>query len=97
MQSYFHREIFTICFLLATGWPFAYGLEFVKRNVTVILAWIFGCFGMSTFTLLPVVKIESTNMMLVGSCMLVLLQADKWTQFLWWTIDVCRWRSLYDI
>lgn len=40
-----------------------YGVEFVKSNITVVLAWVAGCIGMSTFTMMAALKVESANLM----------------------------------
>jgi GPI ethanolamine phosphate transferase 1 len=63
VQSYFRREIFTICFLFASVWPALYGLKFIQQNKIILITWAVGCILMSTFTLLPVVKIESASTM----------------------------------
>lgn len=63
VQSYFHREIFTVCFILGAVWPIAYGTSFVKKHAFLSATWAIGCCLMSTFTLLPVVKVESITTM----------------------------------
>jgi phosphatidylinositol glycan class N len=57
--GYFHREVFSVCFVLAAFWPFFYGTTFVGKNKFLCALWPACCFAMSSFTLLPVVKIES--------------------------------------
>ncbi|KAF2019347.1 GPI ethanolamine phosphate transferase 1 [Aaosphaeria arxii CBS 175.79] len=64
--SYFRREIFTACYLVATMWPAFYGQDFVKRNVWLVLTWALSCIVMSIFTLLPANKVEDLNMILLG-------------------------------
>ncbi|KAF3190130.1 Glycosyl phosphatidyl inositol anchor synthesis, variant 2 [Orbilia oligospora] len=59
VYGYFHREIFTACFVLGLTWPWFYGKVFVKRNSTTIFLWSVSCLAMSVFTLLPVIKVES--------------------------------------
>lgn len=71
MQSYFHRIIFTICYGLAAFWPSLYGADFVARNSTTLLAWAGGCLALSTFTLLPVIKIEDANTITVGGLLML--------------------------
>ncbi|KAH7121198.1 GPI ethanolamine phosphate transferase 1 [Dendryphion nanum] len=66
VQSYFIREIYTICYLLATTWPAFYGTEFVKRNAWLVLTWVLSCVLMSIFTLLPANKLEDLNLILLG-------------------------------
>ncbi|KAF3281700.1 Glycosyl phosphatidyl inositol anchor synthesis, variant 3 [Orbilia oligospora] len=59
VYGYFHREIFTACFILGLTWPWFYGKVFVKRNSTTVFLWSVSCLAMSVFTLLPVIKVES--------------------------------------
>ena len=63
VQSYYHREIYTICYLLAVAWPLLYGIDFVKQNWTLCLTWALGCIAMSIFTTVPAIKIEDINLM----------------------------------
>ncbi|KAI9732570.1 MAG: Glycosyl phosphatidyl inositol anchor synthesis [Cirrosporium novae-zelandiae] len=72
VQSYFHREIFTLCFILGAIWPLSYGVTFVKQNSPLIGTWVIGCVFMSTFTLLPVVKVEDINIILAGGFLMFL-------------------------
>jgi GPI ethanolamine phosphate transferase 1 len=65
VQSYFHREIFTVCFIIAAFWPLFYGKEFISRHIALTSAWAIGCSLMSIFTLLPVIKVEDTTTMYV--------------------------------
>ncbi|KAJ9298193.1 hypothetical protein DTO271G3_3798 [Paecilomyces variotii] len=75
VQSYFHREIYTVCFLLAAFWPLAYGSEFLTTNKLLSATWAIGCSLMSTFTLLPAVKVESITMITVGGLLMFLTGA----------------------
>lgn len=63
VQSYFYREILTVCFLLGAFWPVVYGTKFLGSHAFLSAAWAIGCCLMSTFTLMPVVKIESVTTM----------------------------------
>lgn len=63
VQSYFQREIFTICYLLATTWPAFYGKDFVGHNLILVATWVLSCILMSAFTLLPANKVEDINLM----------------------------------
>ncbi|KAF3201692.1 Glycosyl phosphatidyl inositol anchor synthesis [Orbilia oligospora] len=65
VYGYFHREIFTACFVLGLTWPWFYGKVFVKRNSTTVFLWSVSCLAMSAFTLLPVIKVESLFQMFV--------------------------------
>ncbi|KKZ59321.1 GPI ethanolamine phosphate transferase 1 [[Emmonsia] crescens] len=72
VQSYFHREIYTICFILAAIWPIFYGTGFLMRNKLVVTTWSIGCGLMSIFTLLPANKVEDVTMITVGGTLMVL-------------------------
>ncbi|EAW13399.1 mannose-ethanolamine phosphotransferase MCD4 [Aspergillus clavatus NRRL 1] len=61
VQSYFHREILTLCFVLGSFWPVLQGVDFVKQNTLLSATWAVGCSLMSTFTLLPVIKVENVD------------------------------------
>ena len=63
--SYFHREVYTICFVIASVWPAAYGHDFWVQNKTLITTWAAACLSMSIFTLLDPIKTESVTMMYV--------------------------------
>lgn len=67
VQSYFYREIYTVCYLLAIVWPLFYGKDFVLQNKVLVATWGLECFVMSLFTLLPANKVESLNFMYVCS------------------------------
>ncbi|KAK4890428.1 Glycosyl phosphatidyl inositol anchor synthesis [Elasticomyces elasticus] len=71
VQSYYHREIYTICYLLATAWPAFYGMDFLRENTTLCITWALGCVSMSIFTLLPAIKTESTTMILIGGMLIL--------------------------
>jgi len=66
VYGYFHRYIFSICFVFAAMWPFTYGSKFWKTNRILVMSWGVFCLIMSSFTLLPVVKQESLPLMLVS-------------------------------
>ncbi|KAH0608651.1 uncharacterized protein H6S33_001785 [Morchella sextelata] len=64
--GYFRREVFTACFCLAAFWPMSYGSGFVRQNGLLVTGWAICCGLMSTFTLLPVLKQDSENLILLG-------------------------------
>ncbi|KAJ5225445.1 GPI ethanolamine phosphate transferase 1 [Penicillium chermesinum] len=70
VQSYFHREIFSVGFGLAAFWPSSYGFGFVRRNALLTVTWAIGCSLMSTFTLLPVTKMEDVNTLTYGGLLM---------------------------
>lgn len=63
VQSYFHREIYTLCYLAAISWPFYYGTDFVTRHRALVFQWGISCTLMSIFTLLPAIKVENITLM----------------------------------
>ena len=63
VQSYYYREMYTVVYLLASLWPVAYGFRFLWENLALALTWTICCIAMSVFTLLPALKIESSNLM----------------------------------
>ncbi|TKA70204.1 hypothetical protein B0A55_07013 [Friedmanniomyces simplex] len=73
VQSYYHRSIYTICYLLATAWPAFYGSDFLRENAFLCATWALGCVSMSIFTLLPAIKVESASMILVGGLLILVL------------------------
>ena len=63
VQSYYHRQIYTVCYLLGAAWPAFYGYDFVQKNWILCATWALGCASMSLFTLLPAIKVEDPNLM----------------------------------
>ncbi|KAJ9606930.1 Glycosyl phosphatidyl inositol anchor synthesis [Cladophialophora chaetospira] len=70
VQAYFHRTILTGCYLLGAIFPVFFGADFVKRNKVIVLSWAVGCLTLSTFTLLPVIKVESSAMITAGGSLM---------------------------
>ena len=75
MQSYFHREVFTICYILATLWPVFYGVGFIKKHPMLVATWWLSCGMMSSFTLLSAIKVEDINMILFGGFLMFVVGA----------------------
>lgn len=73
VQSYYHREIYTITYLLAVPWPALQGTKFVRQNSVLCLTWALSCTAMSIFTLLPANKIEDLNLILFGGFLIFLI------------------------
>lgn len=69
VQSYYHREIYTLAYMLAIYWPVLYGFEFFRSNWVICLRWALLCAAMGIFTLLPAMKTEDINLMYVNVCM----------------------------
>ncbi|KAB2102479.1 GPI ethanolamine phosphate transferase 1 [Alternaria gaisen] len=70
VQSYFVREIYTVCYLLATLWPAVYGQDFMKKNMATVATWALSCIAMSAFTLLPANKAEDIRLILLGGALM---------------------------
>ncbi|KAF2199199.1 PigN-domain-containing protein [Delitschia confertaspora ATCC 74209] len=66
VQSYFRREIFTFCYLIASFWPALYGMDFIRENVLLSVMWATSCNLMSIFTLLPANKTEDLGLIMLG-------------------------------
>jgi phosphatidylinositol glycan class N len=73
VQSYYHREIYTISYILAIAWPFFYGFEFVKKNALLCGTWAAACAAMSVFTLLPAMKLEDSNLIQFGGFLILMV------------------------
>lgn len=58
-------------------WPFFYGSKFISENRLLIFTWIAACLAMSTFTLLPVVKVEDITQMYALALPLPWANANK--------------------
>lgn len=71
VQSYYHREIYTICYVLVAAWPAMYGLKFVRDNASLCGTWAFGCIAMSVFTLLPAIKTENPKLIQLGGLLIL--------------------------
>ncbi|KAJ6083846.1 hypothetical protein N7467_007981 [Penicillium canescens] len=72
VQSYFHREIFTVCFALGALWPVVHGFGFIRSHALLSVTWALGCGLMSTFTLLPVIKMENIDTITYGGLIMFL-------------------------
>ena len=67
VQSYYHREIYSACYVALAAWPVVYGADFVRRNAVLCGTWALGCASMSVFTVLPALKVEDSRLMCVFS------------------------------
>ncbi|KGO70920.1 GPI ethanolamine phosphate transferase 1 [Penicillium italicum] len=72
VQSYFHREIFTVCFALGAFWPVVHGFSFICSHALLSATWALGCGLMSSFTLLPVIKVENLDTITYGGLLMFL-------------------------
>ncbi|KAK4193829.1 GPI ethanolamine phosphate transferase [Podospora australis] len=71
--GYIHREILTGLFLLGSFWPLSYGLSFLQKHAALSATWFLSCLAMSTFTLLPAMKTEDVNLILLGGGLMVVI------------------------
>ncbi|KAF1809247.1 PigN-domain-containing protein [Eremomyces bilateralis CBS 781.70] len=70
VQSYFYREIYTICYILAAAWPAFYGAIFLRQNRSLCATWAASCILMSGFTILPAIKTEDLTLILIGGTLM---------------------------
>lgn len=69
--GYIHREVLTVLYIVGALWPLASGLSFVQEHLTLSLVWAASCLSMSTFTLLPAMKVENIHLIMFGGALLV--------------------------
>ncbi|PVH83353.1 PigN-domain-containing protein [Cadophora sp. DSE1049] len=69
--GYTHREVFSVIWVAAAFWPAFYGMSFLKTNKELVGTWVIACVAMSSFTLLPAMKIEDLNLIMSGGGMMV--------------------------
>ncbi|KAI9888145.1 MAG: Glycosyl phosphatidyl inositol anchor synthesis [Watsoniomyces obsoletus] len=72
-QGYFHREVYSLCYVLMGLWPAVYGFDFIRLNSGLMAIWAAACFSMASFTFLPVVKVENVNLILLGGSVMCLV------------------------
>ncbi|KIV89588.1 hypothetical protein PV10_06974 [Exophiala mesophila] len=70
VQSYFHRTILTVCYVIGAIYPLAYGAKFIKDHLFLFISWMVGCIVLSTFTLLEANKTESANTITAGGVLM---------------------------
>ncbi|KAJ4193396.1 Glycosyl phosphatidyl inositol anchor synthesis, variant 2 [Fusarium falciforme] len=71
--GYIHREILTGLFVLGAFWPLTCGISFLRSHIFLSLLWFLSCLAMSTFTLLPAMKVENIPLILVGGGLIALV------------------------
>ena len=71
--GYTHREVFSILYIAAAAWPLLYGKQFIQENRLLLATWFAACVAMSSFTTLPVVKVEDVNQILYGGALMVMI------------------------
>lgn len=55
--------MFSVVWGVATLWPAFYGTKFLQNNKELVATWVISCLAMSSFTLLPAMKVEDVNLM----------------------------------
>ncbi|KAH7169455.1 GPI ethanolamine phosphate transferase 1 [Fusarium sp. MPI-SDFR-AT-0072] len=71
--GYIKREILTGLYFLGAFWPITYGISFLRSYLCLSLAWAVSCLIMSTFTLLPAMKVENIALILVSGALTALV------------------------
>ncbi|ODA78475.1 hypothetical protein RJ55_05856 [Drechmeria coniospora] len=71
--GYIYREILTGIFVLLSVWPATYGISFLEKHAVLSMTWLASCLAMSTFTLLPAMKVESVPLILIGGTAMALI------------------------
>ncbi|SCN95791.1 probable protein MCD4, required for GPI anchor synthesis [Fusarium fujikuroi] len=71
--GYIHREVLTGLFVLGAFWPMTLGVSFLKSHGFLTLLWFFSCLAMSTFTLLPAMKVENVSLILIGGGLMTVI------------------------
>lgn len=71
--GYIHREVLTVLFVIGAFWPATYGISFLEGHITLAATWFVSCLAMSTFTLLPAMKTESVNLIMLGGALMVVI------------------------
>ncbi|KAF2484984.1 Phosphatidylinositolglycan class N-domain-containing protein [Neohortaea acidophila] len=75
VQSYYHREVYTYCYLGLSVWPALYGWRFWQDNWTLCLTWTLGCLAMSVFTVIPALKTEDASLIMLGGFLILIIGA----------------------
>ncbi|CAK7269396.1 Glycosyl phosphatidyl inositol anchor synthesis [Sporothrix epigloea] len=71
--GYIYREIFTALFILGAFWPAVHGILFLRNHFYLAALWFVSCLSMSTFTLLPAMKVENVGLIMLGGTVMVLI------------------------
>ncbi|KAL1841831.1 hypothetical protein VTJ49DRAFT_6508 [Mycothermus thermophilus] len=69
--GYIHREILTVLFIIGAFWPIVQGFSFLQQHLVLSITWFLSCIAMSTFTLLPAMKTEDVNLIMIGGALMV--------------------------
>lgn len=73
--GYFNREVFSICFVLASVWPWIQNITVANKNLPYSILWAILCWALASFTLFPAIKVESLNQIMIAGWGMVLISA----------------------
>ncbi|KAI0132757.1 Phosphatidylinositolglycan class N-domain-containing protein [Xylariales sp. AK1849] len=69
--GYIHREILTVLFCVGSFYPAVLGISFLQKHAVLSGTWFVSCLIMSTFTLLPAMKVENVSCIMLGGILMV--------------------------
>ncbi|ORY63093.1 GPI ethanolamine phosphate transferase 1 [Pseudomassariella vexata] len=69
--GYIHREILTVLFYVGALYPVVLGLKFLQRHAVLSATWFVSCIVTGSFTLLPAMKVENINLIILGGFLMV--------------------------
>ncbi|KAI1083587.1 Phosphatidylinositolglycan class N-domain-containing protein [Whalleya microplaca] len=69
--GYIHREILTVLFVIGAVYPLVMGISFLQEHAILSATWFVSCLLMSTFTLLPAMKVENITLIMLGGILMV--------------------------
>lgn len=73
--GYFNRKVFSLCFVLASAWPWIQNRAVAKQNVVATLVWAVLCFCQASFTLLPANKVEDLTQIMAAGWIMVFISS----------------------
>lgn len=71
--GYIHREVLTVLYIMGAFWPLASGFSFVQEHAILSSVWAVCCLSMSTFTLLPAMKVEDVTLIMLGGALMAVI------------------------
>ncbi|OAA35308.1 GPI ethanolamine phosphate transferase 1 [Metarhizium rileyi] len=71
--GYIYREVLTLLFSLGAFYPLSLGISFLRKHTVLSVAWFVSNVTMSIFTLLPAMKIENINLIVLGGCCMAII------------------------
>ncbi|EEB08990.1 pig-N [Schizosaccharomyces japonicus yFS275] len=73
VASYFHRNIYSVYFILLSLWPWVFHTKFSFQNKAICALWSVFSLTTGAFTLLPAEKIESPLLIDIGGIIMLVL------------------------